>query len=386
MNFLTQKIENFSTLLIGDYYKNFQKDSSAHHSNFTQEEIHNSLEDLIQLYKKTGFLYPEKIQRIQPHMELIKDNWQAALKLDDQLLNIVQFKGNHPRKVKLTSISFWRTTYNSWVAQHLVSTGFPVGVCSMMLRAQAEVKIEQHRYLSFQNWFSHNNHFANQVFGTLVKTIGNEYASVRLYYYMGIEQINKLKTDKIRIDLFQHDMADELYDLYCRIRGTIDATAEEINDTDIGLDNLDQIYRKSGLRRKRYIWIASFKYKTKAIGAAIVHRGPFGLNFSLIENRCDLLIDQTLKKDQKQIVIHNLLSEAYRAYYEFDLDLPFPIKYVPVITDASSAKIIEFAKGKLLRKYRKSIWLRDAFEGWYKHIQHQYQSFLLKKYGKQITT
>jgi len=381
-NILTQKIEDFSTSLVGEYIKNFQRENSTHKT-IAPEKIRNYLKNLIQLYEKTGFLYPEKKKRIQPHMDLIKDNWQAALKLDDQLLSIILFIGEDSKKEKLTSISFWRTTYNSWVAQHLVSTGFPVGVCAMMLKAQAEVRFDQHRYLSFQNWFSHDNNFANQVFGTLVKTIGSKYACVKLYYYVGVKKIKKLKSNNISIKIFQQDMTEELHDLHCRIRGSIDAKAEEINGMDIGLDHLDQIYRKAGSRRKRYVWIASFKQKTKAIGAAIVYRGPFGLNFSLLENRCDLLIDQTLTKEQQQVVIHNLLAEAFKAYYEFDLDLPFPINYIPIITDKTSAKIIESSGGTLLRKYCKSIWLRDAFEDWYKHIQKQYEIFLSKRYGKQ---
>ena len=377
MNLLKQKIENLSTLGIGDYDKNFQDERVKRFSEYQDDvAIRLSLNHLIKIYEKSGFLYPEKKSRIEPYIDLILDNWQAALKLDDQLLCVIKFKGKSPKKEQLTSISFWRSTYNSWVAQHLVSTGFPVGVCAMMLKAQAEVNIEKHRYKSFQNWFSKSNGYANLIFGTLVKTIGKTNSRVTLFSYMGVKDISKLFSQKIIISDYQNDMQQELYEFYCRIRGKIDAEAEEMNDQDMELEQLDQLYQQVGLRRKRYVWIASIKHQTKIAGAAIVYRGPFGLNFSLIENRCDLLIDPLLSIREREIICHNLLSEASKAYFKYDLGLLFPIQYFPVVTDANTAEIIINAGGFFLREYNKSIWMQQAFEGWYQHIQVQYDSFL----------
>ena len=381
MDLLKQKIENFSTHLLGDYSKNFQNIDDLQESSLCIESVSQSFDQLIQLYENTGFLYPEKKERIGPYMDLIRDNWLAALKLDDQLLNIVQFKGTNPKKEQTTSIAFWRTTNNSWIAQHLVSTGgFPAGVCAMMLRAQAEVYIQRNRYHSFQNWFSKNNKYANLIFGSLVRTIGKEFSSVELFHYMGVEKgLSKKPSNQIQIMPYQNDHKDELIHLYDQLRGKIDSNAEELDSSDIELDQLDQIYQKVNLRRKRYIWIASMKNKTTPLGAVIVYRGPFGLNFSLLENRCDLLVDPELKEDDRIIVIHNLLVEASNAYFESKLNLPYPISFIPVITDIKSATIIKHSGGHLLREYKKSVWLQDAFEGWYKHIQAQYTSFLSQK-------
>jgi len=380
MDLLKQKIEDFSTHLLGVYSKNFQYIDDLQESSLCFEPVSQSFDQLIQLYEKTGFLYPEKKERIDPFMDLIKNNWLAALKLDDQLLNIVQFKGTNPQKEQTTSIAFWRTTNNSWIAQHLVSTGgFPAGVCAMMLRAQAEVYIQRKRYHSFQNWFSKNNKYANLIFGSLVRTIGKEYSSVELFHYMGVKGLSKKPSNHIHIMPYQNDMNEELISLYDQLRGKIDSNAEELNSSDIELDQLDQIYQKVNLRRRRYIWIASMKHKTKPVGAVIAYRGPFGLNFSLLENRCDLLIDPELKEDDREIVIHNLLVEASNAYFESELKLKYPISFIPVITDKKSASIIEHSGGKRLRDYKKSVWLQDAFEGWYKHIQAQYTSFLSNK-------
>jgi len=380
MHLLKQKIEQLSTVDIGYYDKNFIQELSE---NVSRDIVtQNALDRLIQLYEKSGFLYPAKKERISPYMDLILDNWKAALNMDGQLLNIVTFKGKSSTKEQLTSITFWRTTFNSWVAQHLVSTGFPVGVCAMMLRAQAEVNVERHRYKSFQNWFSESNKYANMVFGTLVRTIGKEHSCVNAYAYVAVKNIVKHPSQIIKIIPYQDDLHDAVYQLYCKIRGTIDAEAEEINDMDIELDQLDQLYEKVGLRRKRYIWLAMMNNQSQPVGMAVVNRAPFGLNFSILENRCDLLVDSGLIDSVREIICKNLMVSIHEAYFGNNIDLPYPVSFVPVITDMKCANILTKSGAELMRIYNKSIWMQQAFEGWYTHIQKTYEAFLIRRKNK----
>jgi len=377
MNLLEQKMDQLSTVDIGLYDSNFATDLRS--SGTQLITIRDALKSLIALYERTGFLYPEKKKRISPYMDLILDNWEAALKMDDQLLNIVRFRGNSTIKEQLTSITLWRTTYNSWVAQHLVSTGFPAGVCAMMLRAQAEVNIERHRYKSFQNWFSESNQYANMVFGTLVKTIGKKHSDIKLYTYVGVKQSLQKKASTIQIIPYQSDMNEELYHFYTKIRGRIDADAEEMDHQDIELDQLDQLYQKVGLRRKRYVWLAMTKNKTRPVGAVVVNRAPFGLNFSLLENRCDLLVDPDIPQETREMVCHQLLSEVMNAYFDQPTDMLFPISFVPVLTDSLCGNLLIKTGATFIRCYYKSIWVKQAFEKWYTHIQKTYDKFLTKR-------
>src|SRR5205814_8955322 len=68
-------------------------------------------------------------------------------------------------------------------------------------------------------------------------------------------------------------------------RGSIYVAAEQLL-TDPELTEVDQLYREVGLRRSRRVWLAYREYKDEPIGAVIAYRGPLGLNFSYIENRC----------------------------------------------------------------------------------------------------
>jgi len=88
-------------------------------------------------------------------------------------------------------------------------------------------------------------------------------------------------------------------------RGSIYVAAEQLA-TDPELAEVDQLYREVGLRRTRHIWLAYREYKDEPIGAVIAYRGPLGLNFSYIENRCDLLLHPTLPEaDVEDVVAHS---------------------------------------------------------------------------------
>ena len=93
------------------------------------------------------------------------------------------------------------------------------------------------------------------------------------------------------------------------------------------MKRIDDLYRSVGLRRTRQAWLAYRRYNEEPIGAVIAYRGPLGINFSYIENRCDLLLDPTLPQSDVLAVVTSLLSAAAPAYTDFELN------EIPVIAD-----------------------------------------------------
>jgi hypothetical protein len=61
------------------------------------------------------------------------------------------------------------------------------------------------------------------------------------------------------------------------------------------LNAVDELYRGVGLRRTRHVWLAYRANKEEPVGAAIAYRGPLGVNFSYLENRCDLLLHRCFR-------------------------------------------------------------------------------------------
>ena len=75
------------------------------------------------------------MDRIKAHLELVRRNWEAALKGGRNILWTILYKDT--RTGKAGSLSTWRSTNNGWFSQHLTSQGFPTGVCAMLLTSQA---------------------------------------------------------------------------------------------------------------------------------------------------------------------------------------------------------------------------------------------------------
>src|SRR5437899_9091282 len=105
------------------------------------------------------------------------------------------------------------------------------------------------------------------------------------------------------------------------------------------------MYSEVGLRRTRRVWLAYREYKDEPIGAVIAYRGPLGLNFSYIENRCDLLLHPTLPDADAVDVVSALLKASSSAYEDFELDA------IPVIAEELAAPALFRLGAECLRHY-----------------------------------
>ena len=123
---------------------------------------------------------------------------------------------------------------------------------------------------------------------------------------------------------------------------------------------------------------------TKPIGAAIVYRGPLGLNFSFLENRCDLIIDLSADSFVIDMTAQALLSHASIAYLDSDFSMPYPLNYIPVITDSATSSFLLKKGASLIRQYQKSMWLRKGFNLWAKHIEDVFKP-VFDKLNKKMT-
>ncbi len=320
-----------------------------------------SLSNLFSLYENSGFLYPEKKQRISPFIPNIYSNWEKALTAGEDLLWIVT--NEKPKNSITASLSVWRSTQNGLVAQHLASMGNPEGVFDMMLFAQCKVIIKGRR--STQNWFSSGNKYAGKIFATAPEYIGAENSCLNTWHYLDMPKHKAFpKKNSISVIRCDNDNPYGIFDFTTKIRGQIYASGEELDTPDIELREVDALYRKVGLSRKRMIWMAYHPNVSDGpAGAVIVYRGPLGLNFSFIENRCDLLASSSLNDDMLENVCIALMQKAQAAYQDFEP--PF----FPVSTDERCAAVLLKMGAKFVRKYKQSIWLKDGYIDWYRHIE-----------------
>ncbi len=93
-----------------------------------------SVEEIFELYERTGFLYPDKAARLFPHLPKVRENWRRMLSAGESLLYVLT-AGD--KKRGRASLAVWRSTRNGWMSQHLVSENNPYASRAVMLAAAA---------------------------------------------------------------------------------------------------------------------------------------------------------------------------------------------------------------------------------------------------------
>jgi hypothetical protein len=325
------------------------------------------VDDLFELYRRTGFLYPAKAARLLPHMDLVQDNWRRLLSADDSLLYVLTARN---KDQGVASIAVWRTTRNGWTWQHHVSDKNPLGSRSVMLGGLAAC-ISRGAEESHQNWFRPENRFPARVFGSMVPALGESSASVRRNMYFAMPKHAAPAADRaVQAIPYDPTQQENLCALAIVARGGIYIRAEEL-DRDVELRGLDELYRRAGLRRNRQVWLAYANRRgDQPVGAALAYRGPLGVNFSYIENRCDLLLDPTLPEHMRPAVVASLLNASSRAYSDLEID------EIPVIADQTAAPALLGFGAEFLREYCQGIWLKSGQPKLYRHVDSFYSRVL----------
>ena len=327
-----------------------------------------SVNEIFALYERTGFLYPDKAARLFPHMSQVRENWRRMLSAGDSLLYVLT-AGD--KKKGRASLAVWRTTENGWMSQHLVSENNPYASRAVMLAAAA-ASIRGGRDLSAQNWFRPENRFPARVFGSMVQTIGESLSSVQRHAYFALPRRLSLPTEKrIRVVPYSSSHQEALLEIAAAARGSIYITAEEL-ERDVEFTAVDQLYRSVGLRRTRHVWLAYQANKEEPIGAAIAYRGPLGVNFSYLENRCDLLLHPTLPESEVSEAASALLTACSKAYDDFELE------EIPVIAEEMATHVLYKLGAEFLRHYCQGIWLKDGHPRFYRHVDGFYTKLLAR--------
>jgi hypothetical protein len=324
--------------------------------------------ELFALYERTGFLYPAKAARIIPYLERVRDNWRRMLCAGESLLYVLT-AGDEERG--RASLAVWRTTHRGWMSQHLVSEDNPLASRAVMLAAAA-ASILKGVDESAQNWFRPENRFPARVFGSMVQTIGESLSSVQRHAYFALPRRVTLPSEgRIRIVAYNPSHKEALSAIASAARGSVYVAAEELAG-DVEFEAVDELYRCVGLRRTRHVWLAYRECKNVPIGAAIAYRGPLGVNFSYLENRCDLLLHPTLPDAEVADAVTSLLRASSVAYRNFELD------EIPVIAEQIAVPVLLKLGAEFLRHYCQGIWLRDGHPRFYRHVDGFYSRLLAR--------
>ncbi len=332
---------------------------------------------LIKAYENVNFLYPAKKTKLDAHWEIIGSNWDRTLNAGNLIHQLLTY--GDPESRTWASVSSWRTTHNGWLVQHMVSRGNPTATWHTLLSCLSMLHHDLGAHW-IQNWFRPTNRFPNRLFSKIVSDAGSEYAGKIVLDFFSIDPALADGMDSsFRAVVWRRDLNKAFLDLVEGTRGPVYLKAEELDHRDPLLEEVDVLYRFAGLRRYRRIFLV--EEQDRLLGAAIANRGPLGLNFSFIENRCDLIVSDSTTDVERIAVAEALLIAIRRTYTDFEAPA------IPICTDANTGDLLEGRGAKRLRQYAQSAWSREANESAWESFSDFFRPVIRRmERGQQITT
>ncbi|MFJ3903183.1 hypothetical protein [Streptomyces sp. NPDC090025] len=321
---------------------------------------------LFERYESSRFLYPAKRARLAPYRALILDNWRRARRAGELLM--AEISHEEPGG-GWASVSGWRSTHGGWQSQHLVSSGTLAGGRAVMTTALA-MRADRGTDLAQQNWFSPSNRFAALVFGTVADSLGPAAATVLPGDYLMVpltlaHALGGPGSGPGPVTELDGGACPELAAFAARCRGEVFVRAESLDLGDLGLDEVDRLYRLVGLRRYRRIFVHHDR-AGRIQAAALATRGPLGFNFSFLENRCDLLVDPALDPPAARAAVGALLAAVAPVYADFE-----PAR-IPVASETPMDRLLP-AGAEPVRPYSRALWLGSSGQDFARHIDGLYE-------------
>ncbi|KPA14697.1 Methyltransferase type 11 domain protein [Candidatus Magnetomorum sp. HK-1] len=329
-----------------------------------------SIPELFDHYEKIDFIYPDKKKKLQDHITLIQKNWEKAFTLKNEISIFLKVSGEVAGQALFSSLQAWRPTCHGLQIHHLTSN-YPSWTCATILAIMSKAKKDQ--YVAGQFYYRPDNVYPARVFGELATIISPEYMVDIPFHYLEVPAVNE-RIDTIHVKQCTNKHQYGICDFAKQIRGPVYTIGEELNCYDIEMNNLDNIYQKAGLRRRRYIWMAF--HDGKQVAAIIVNRGPFGLNLSFIENKCDILLIPDIDTQLAHKVLKSLLYHASTAYFSNVSEIVYPVDYIPVMADSLCYPLLLELGAKEIRKYNQSIWLMNGFDEWSPNMENIFEPVL----------
>jgi hypothetical protein len=329
--------------------------------------------DVCAIYRASGFLYPQKSESLEMFWPSIRQLWIHLMRANPSLL-IVGIEGRHKRSTG----AMWKSSTNNWFVQHLASDGDAYGTASLVMGAIAALYLPSETQ-GFQVWFRGDNKLPNRVFAMdILDGSGRDRdTALHTYNYCRMQKCDMQAKQRSSFDVICCDetTASIATSLISEVRGTAFASVEEF-DRDPFLTGIDNEFRREGLRRYRRIYVAL--KENAPVGCAIAFRGPLGLNFSFLENRCDLVLKPGLSVSETAAITEALLHAVQDAYADFEP------AWIPVTTEVPQTRLPLSLRP--LRVYTQAIYLRAAMPRFYDGLRGLYGRLLSRQMRQNAAT
>lgn len=328
-----------------------------------------SVNELFAIYKKLGFIYPQKQAQIEPYFTKIKDNWSKAVASKDKLVTILTHTLEDYKS--FATVCYWPATHSTALVQHAVSSGNPISSRANLLGVLSAIYNDAHPYRAVANYFRETNKWSMKLLAKQYDVLGAEDCSLNKLSYLKLPKNLPAKGGFSTVEIIKCKGPNQaqLANLARKIRGNAYVISEDFDHSDFELNELSRIFDKNNLLYKREIYLAYQKKGEEPAAAIIANRAPLGFNFSLLENKCEILVDNNAVDEvQLKVIIDGFLPIINSIYQAIELP------YIPILTDECTGKLLLSYNAEFTREYMQCIWLKDRFPDAYSYIESVYKN------------
>ncbi|MGW7081623.1 hypothetical protein [Streptomyces sp. NPDC054866] len=303
--------------------------------------------ELQTMYEEAGFLYEQKRKMLGSNLALVRANWDRALSSPDDLFTLVYCSD---QRGAWAAITLWRAAEHTYALTSLVSNGKnPYVTRAAVVAGYRRLSEAGARFRS--SWFRPEHPVAADFAHRVAQDRAN--TTVVGLDYIPYRPGGDLRYAEIRVEELDGALTDDHLDLVAESRGPLCAAAGQLTGPDARWDTLDRIWGRCGLRRYQ-IPLAAYA-RGRLVGMALCQRGAFGINPSLLENKCDLILDHTADPAVLRKAAASLLHRAHEVYRDY------PGVPIPVMSTPGATRVLNGLGLHPTRKYAEIITTRAGF-------------------------
>ncbi|MEZ5965283.1 MAG: hypothetical protein R3F56_15730 [Planctomycetota bacterium] len=317
---------------------------------------------LFACYERAGFIYAKKRERLLPVWPRVFETWDALLASPDGDPLDLRHCGD-PAGERFAVGCSVRCGNAGLAGQHWAGHGLPLGIGELSL-AVTRAALERAGIESFQVWYRAENRLPARVFGRAAAAAGSQGGNRTQVLFAWPEPVEPrgdvgcrlpggAETRGVQVDRWTPARRWDAYELAATRGGWLWASVCELHTGDAEWAACASIYQRLGLVYDRPVLVAR-NDAGRVVGLAMVHRGPIGLNFTLLENRVELCLAPDVAGLAASSVARTLLAAA-RPLVRAEV-----AALAPIVVGDRDAAAVEALGAERYRTYRQSMWLGKA--------------------------
>ena len=322
------------------------------------DKLKSQAEKLFQFYKKTNFIYRDKLQFLLPLKDEVIDTVSKLLHCRTNLCKYLFLTDGNEMNATAMSVQY---AEDSWMMQHFaISDNANTAIKELILSMlNWTIKNKEMNYLL--SYFQNKTIWAYKTYHGVLNNFKHVSIREHDYIYKKIEEIDSSSILSQLIEIIE--LTDKNYsEIYSNLVGQQDEifiNALGFKKNSYNLERVSKNFEKIGLYRKREYFVA--QKDNKIVGFAFVDVSSEGINLSLLFNTFYIFVFDTADKENIYMSLISSINTALKKYGK---------TYSIGLTNPEDLDVFKKIGYTFLRKYSHVAYSRDddQFEGVYKFM------------------